>query len=137
MNRSVSVLCYYGPPNGQSIQCHASIALSGGAMSETMALSFMDKHRITLPFRPVERLATSVLARAPRSSSYPAIEEDMVVDGFYSGGGVMLRPGKVGVWFRSNGQVDMVTVSYEDTGQISVPYTPIAGLAKSQRSNWI
>lgn len=129
---------FYGIPNGKTLEGTVALTFSSRGLQEVLTVSFTGQYQISVSFRPVEQLVKSarqkvISAARPSSSSPSTLEETTTLDGYYSDRSVKLRPGPVNIWVRANRTLEMLTLSFGDLGQISLPYSAVAELVQRER----
>lgn len=128
MATSQTVKGYFSPSGGKPVIAQVKLTLDGYGLNETITLHCHGAYQVTLPFRPIEQLASDA-RRALFPQSAGTVEPSITLEGYDN----TLRTGRVTVWLRSNGQFEMLTIELERKGQISLPYTALESLARAER----
>lgn len=128
MGRSVTVRGYYSPPGQKPAPCTALVSFEGYGLHESLTVDCRGAYRLTLPFRPLERLVAE--GRQQFAATGQTVEPSLRLEAVGAG----LQTQAASAWFRANGQFEMLTLELGNRGQISVPYGPVEGLARAERS---
>lgn len=121
---------------GRPAPVRAQVTFSGSAMNETLTVACGGNSRISLPFRQLEKLAAEVRAEAAKPGASGAVERSSEIRGYLSNGGANLAPKNVTVWFRRSGGFEMLSLMPGDRGQLSLPFAPVAALARRERTSY-
>ena len=127
MSKAIRISAYFGETDGRIINGAATVSYILHGNTEMLSVMFEGAYQIDVPFRKIAALVA-------QSRREPEKELSTRLAGHYSDSRVRLRPGKVNVWFRRSRNLEMLTLSFEQNGQISLPYMPIARMVSAERS---
>ena len=131
MAKAIRLNGYFGETNGGTTQGAVTVTYVLHGTTETLSVLFEGRYQVDVPFRQISVLAAQArLGLAWKSSC----ELELQLNGYYSDSLVRLRSGVVNVWFRCNRSVEMLTLSFEQKEQISLPYAPVAAMVNAERS---
>ena len=99
-------------------------------MSETLTLDCQGGYRVSVQYRPIERIAHEAIALAHTEKT--AVEQTIKLMGQDSN----LRKGQVVAYLRADSGFVMLTLDFMSMGQISAPFVPIAKMVNAERGTF-
>ena len=121
---------YFSGETSKPLQVMFTAGFSGNGMGETLTLECQEGYRVSVPYRPLERLAGEALAAYSRDKS--PVELSLELKG-YDGN---RRSGQTVAYVRVSDGFAMLTLEFMNMGQMSAPFAPIQKLAKTQRGRF-
>ena len=131
MSRAIKLNGYFGGEDGKPVPAELTAAVSGIGMGEILTLDCKGKYRVSVPYRPVERLAREALAQLSRGEK-SAVEPSVRLEGQDEA----FRKGLAVAYLRMNESFMMLTLDFMDRGQISAPFAPIEKMVREERSTF-
>ena len=129
MGRKIALSGYFSGEQHKPAPVNLVASISGSGMSEMLALECAGKYGVTIPYRPIERLAREAYAQFATQQK-TAVEPSIRLPAQ----GANREKGEVTVYLRMSGSFMMLTLEYMQLGQISAPFAPIEKMVRAERS---
>jgi len=131
MGRSIKLNGYFGGDAGFPAPVELIASVSGAGMGETLTLECKGACRVSMPYRPIERLAREAYAECSRQEKN-SMEFAVRLDAQ----DMNRHKAEATAYLRVNGNFLMLSVDFLDTGQISAPFAPIAQMVRDERKTF-
>jgi len=131
MSRAIKLNGYFSGDDGKPVAAELTAAISGGGMSEILTLDCKGRYRVSVPYRPVERLAREAFAQFSRGEK-SAVEPSVRLEGQDG----TFRKGFAVAYLRMSESFMMLTLDFMDMGQISAPFAPIEKMVRNERGTF-
>lgn len=127
---------FYGHPNGKSEEGKVCVTYISRGISGTLSIAFEGKYQVDIVYWRILGMIDAVRTEHIFfSSASRTIEKSMTVEGFGTDAISGRQKGPVTVWFRKNGVIEMLSLAFEERGQISIPFAPIEKIIRAENSN--
>lgn len=114
------------------------LTFSSDKQAETLSLAFANECQITLQYHEIHAVANRVKSQMISGIQRTAAgywEQEALTTGLYIAGKGNLIPqkGEVHINLRSSEENELLSIAFEDKGEISVPYLPVKELVAAVR----
>ncbi|MCL2579153.1 MAG: hypothetical protein FWE32_03885 [Oscillospiraceae bacterium] len=129
MSRAAKLVGYLGGDDERPRQVEVTAIISGSGMRETLTLECKGSYRVTVPYRPLERLAHEAVQISLQEKQ---AEQGIRLEGLDGN----RRQGTVVAYLRASGRFLMLSLDFMGMGQISAPFAPIEKLVREERGRY-
>ncbi len=128
----------FGKMDGSFSMGLVMLTFSSDKHGETLSLAFMDECQFTLRYQAIQTVANRVKTQIQfgvQQAGDGYWEQEALTTGLYvSGKGSPIpQKGEIHINLRSNGKDEMLSIAFEDKGEISVSYLPVKDLVEKAR----
>jgi len=129
MSKTIKLSGYFSGQEGKPLPTELTATISGIGMGEILTVDCKGSYRVSVLYRPLERLAREARARLAREEKN-AVERSIRLEGQDGS----LRRGQAIAYLRVSDSFAMLTLDFMGKGQISAPFEPIEKMVRAERS---
>lgn len=129
MAKTITIGGFYSGRDARPQEARVGITISGTGMGESLTIDCKGYYRVSLPYRPIEKMALET--RRQLRNTDGILEPTILLEG-HDG----LYWSRAQVWIRANSTFEMLSVEFEDLGQISVAYAPVEKMVRAERGSY-
>ncbi|MDL2232951.1 hypothetical protein LJC63_05135 [Ruminococcaceae bacterium OttesenSCG-928-L11] len=123
----------YGAENGKSLEGTVRLQISGRGRAATLSVAFLGQYKVECDLHALERLADLARQQLGSPGSGSTVEKAGQLEGVCADDAGNRMRGAINAWIRTTGSFEMLTISFEQRGQISVPFRAVRELAAQYR----
>lgn len=133
MAETIKVMGTLAKLDGKFSSGIVTVSFSSDKKDETISLLFQQTCQFTMPFAPIDALTRKVKAAmlfGKRNAEF--YEDEALTSGYFMNGQGLPIPksGEIHLNYRTNGTKDMLSVAFEDKGEISISFASIQAFIK-------
>ena len=130
MGRKIILGGFFGGDFDKPEAVNLAVTITGSGMSEMLVLECQGQYGLTVPYRPIERLAREAFSQSAQHVN--AVEPSVRIPAQSAD----RKKGTVTAHMRMRGNFMMLTLEYMEMGQMSVPFAPIEKMVRAERSTY-